>query len=53
MADSTKSTSKVEDDARVSSDVKFSTYKENKDLPDTNPPPGRHVIQEPGVVSER
>ncbi len=34
--------------AALSSQAQFSTYKVNDDLPDTNPPPGRHVIQERG-----
>jgi hypothetical protein len=37
---------------QASSDARFSTYKENTDIPETNPPAGPHVIQELGVATE-
>jgi hypothetical protein len=35
-----------------SSQAHFSTYSENTDVPDENPPLGRHVVQERGEPSE-
>jgi hypothetical protein len=34
------------------SDAQFSTYTENTDIPETNPPAGRQVIQELGQPTE-
>lgn len=42
----------AEDDAKKSTQAQFSTYSENTDLPDDNPPPGRHVVQELGEPAE-
>jgi hypothetical protein len=53
MAES-KTSRKAEEveEPRVSTDLRHATYTENKDLEQTVPPPGRHVVQELGVPSE-
>lgn len=48
---STKSTASSDDVTVLSSDAKFSTYKENKS-DDLAPDAGRHVIQELGKPSK-
>lgn len=39
-------------DPGLSRDASNSTYKVNKDIPETQPPAGQHVIQELGHPSE-
>lgn len=39
-------------DPGLSRDAQHSTYKVNKDIPETQPPAGQHVIQELGHPSE-
>lgn len=41
------------DDQRLSTQAQFSTYKENTESVDENPPPGRRVIQELGQPTEQ
>lgn len=55
MADTKKTSTQTANEPPLdqsSSDAKFSTYKENTDIPETNPPAGPHVIQELGVATE-
>lgn len=54
VSEETTTTSEPKDapDERVSRQAQFSDYTEATDLPDTNPPLGRHVYQTLGTPSE-
>lgn len=41
-----------DDETQLSRQAQFSTYKENTDVPEQNPPGGPHVLQERGKAKE-